>query len=524
MHRLSEARHRDLAFWGMALIAVGLPLSTILMSVGQIVLLVNWVLERDLRRRLRQFFTHPLGLVLSSVWSMHMVGVLWAPDLGAALRDVQVKLPLLVLPLVLFTSKLPEPSRLRQVFYLFVLGTVAGSLVGLANYVGLSGDVIVEKRHLSYFISHIRFGMMTVFSLFILGSLLLTEWHSWLRAERVIALMVMAWLFYFTVLLESGTAYLIMAALMALVLVRMVLRSGSRLLKVVAAALLVGSSIGAGIYVHGIYRNHTLDYPFTFEGLPQQTLNGNPYEHYPARHFKENGHRMWNLVCQQELDREWPVRSSFHIDSTDLRGERLRFTLMRYLTSKGLAKDSLGIHSLTDEDVRNIELGYTNHLYTQRWGISRRLAEVFWQLDNYRSTNNPNNSSLIQRWVYASIGWEILRENWVIGVGTEGMRHAYEAVYLQDDHGLLPGFRGIVHNQFMAVTICLGVFAGAWFMVAFLYPLLKRWRNLLYAGFMVMMGISFLSDNTLGSQAGVTLYAFFNALIIVSMSFERRYD
>lgn len=524
MKNLTEAQHRELAFWGMALIAVGLPLSTILMSVGQFVLIGNWLLERDFRRRLRQFFTHPLGIVLSSVWFMHLLGVLWAPDLGAALRDVQVKLPLLVLPLVLFTSKLPEPSRLRQVFYLFVLGTVAGSLVGLVNYLGLSADVIVEKRHLSYFISHIRFGMMVVFAMFLLGSFLLTEWESWPWAERLFALLVMTWLFYFTVLLESGTAYIILVALMALVLVRMVLRSSSLMLKVVAGVLLVGSSVGIGLYVNGIYRNHTLDYPFTFEGLPQQTVNGNPYEHYPARHFKENGHRMWNLVCQQELDREWPSRSSYHIDSNDLRGQTMRFTLMRYLTSKGLPKDSLGIHSLSDADVRNIEMGFTNHLYTQRWGVSHRLAEVFWQLDNYRSTNDPNNSSLIQRWVYARVGWEILREHWLLGVGTEGMRSAYQERYADDSHGLLPQFRLIAHNQFLATTICLGVFGGVWFVVAFLYPLVARWRNLLYVGFILMMGISFLSDNTLGSQAGVTLYAFFNALIIVSMPSPRRYD
>lgn len=522
MIRLAEAQHREVAFWGLALVALALPLSVFLMSVGQFVLLGNWLLEGDHRRRLRQFFTHPLGFVLSSVWVIHLIGMAWAPDLHAAWRDVQVKLPLLLLPLVLFTSKLPEPARLRQVLYLFVLATVAGSLVGLVNYVGLSSDIIVEKRHLSYFISHIRFGMMAVFSLFILGSFLLTEWRSWPVAERLFALLVMAWLFYFTILLESGTSYVILVVLIALVLLRMVVRSRSNILKAMAGLLLVGTSIGIGVYVYRIYQNHSLDLPFTFEGLPQETVNGNPYEHYPARHFKENGHRMWNLVCQEELDREWPKRSTFHIDSTDLRGETMRFTIMRYLTSKGLAKDSMGVHSLSEADVRNIELGFTNHLYTQRWGVSRRLAEVFWQMDNYRSTNDPNNSSLIQRWVYARIGWRILADNWLTGVGTEGMRHAYDKVYAEDDHGFLPQFQGIVHNQFMAVAICLGVFGGAWFILAFLYPLLRMRRNLLYLGFMVMITISFLSDNTLGSQAGATLYAFFNALLIVLDSYGRR--
>jgi hypothetical protein len=515
MIRLTDSQHRDIAFWGMVLIALGLPLSTILMSVGQFVLIGNWLLERDFRRRLGQFFTNPLSLVLCSVLFIHVVGVVWANDLHTALRDVQVKLPLMVLPLVLFTSKLPERQRLRQVLYLFVLATVAGSLVGLVNYLGLSAEVIVEKRHLSYFISHIRFGMMVVFSIFILGHFLLSEWGRWSLAEKGFALLTIAWLFYFAVLLESATAYLILIALISLVLLRMVLRSQSTFLKVAAALMLCTSALGGGVYVHRIYHNQTHDLPFTFEELPQVTVNGNPYEHYPARHFKENGHRMWNLVCQQELDSAWAERSAVSINAPDLRGETLRFTLMRYLTSLGLPKDSAGVHHLTETDVRNIEMGFTNHRYTQRWGVSRRLVELFWQWDNYHHTNDPNNSSLIQRWVYTQVGLQIVKENWLTGVGTEGMAQAYSDMYDRDGRGLLPQFRLIAHNQFLATAICLGVFGGLWLVVAFLFPLWRMRSNLLYLGFLVMMGISFLSDNTLGSQAGVTLYAFMNALIIV---------
>ncbi|MCF8256612.1 MAG: O-antigen ligase family protein [Flavobacteriales bacterium] len=521
MTRLSDTQHRELAFWGMALIAVGLPLSTILMSVGQFVLLGNWLLEGDLRRRLRQFSAHPLSMVLGSVFLMYLIGTLWAPDLGAAWRDVQVKLPLVVLPLVMFTSKLPGRERLRQVLYLFVLGTVAGSLVGLVNYLGLSADVIVEKRHLSYFISHIRFGMMVVFSIFILGHFLFSEWEAWPWAVRVFTLAVMVWLFYFTVLLESATAYLIVIALLSMVLLRMLVRSADHWLKLAAALMLAGSAVAGGVYVHRIYQSQTLDLPFDVNGLPLHTANGREYEHYPERHFKENGHRMWNLVCQYELDREWADRSSMDINGSDLRGQTVRFTLMRYLTSLGLPKDSLGVHSLSETDVRNVELGFTNHRFVQRWGVSRRLAEFFWQWDNYRHTNDPNNSSLIQRWVYTQVGVQIVKEHWPMGVGTEGMVTAYNGSYELDDHGLLPQFRLIAHNQFLATAICLGVFGGAWFIIAFLFPLKDRWRNMLYLGFVVTMGISFLSDNTLGSQAGATLYAFMNALLIVLDSHRR---
>jgi len=515
MGLLPDHQHRNLTFIGLALVAVGLPLSVFLMSVGQFVLIGNWLLERDHLRRLRQFVTEPLSLVLSSVWLVHLAGVLWAPDTAAALADVRVKLPLVVLPLVLFTSRMPEPFRLRQVLYLFVLATVAGSLVGLVNYLGLSGQVIVEKRHLSVFISHIRFSMMVVLSMLVLGHFLEQEWQRWGAGEKVFVLLLLAWLFYFLVLLESATGYLVFVALLGLYLLRALLRARSMAVRGSAAVLLVGALVAGLLHVNGIYQAHQLDFPFVFEELPQHTANGREYEHYPARHFKENGHRMWNMVCEPELDIAWPSRSVMHIDSSDLRGQRLRFTLMRYLTSLGLPKDSLGVMTLSANDVRNIELGFTNHRYTQRWGVSRRLAEFFWQWDNYTHTGDPNNSTLIQRIVYAQVGMDIVLQQPLTGVGTEGLVRAYAKAYAQDDRGLLPEFRLIAHNQFLATAICLGIPGLVLLLFALLFPMIKVWPSFLYLGFLTVMLLSFLSDNTLGSQAGVTLYAFFNALLIV---------
>jgi len=515
--RLSEANHRDLAFWGMALIALGLPLSTILMSVGQFVLIGNWLLEGDIKRRLRQFFTHRLSLVLSSVWFIHLVGMAWAPDLQAAWRDVQVKLPLLILPLVFFTSKLPEPARLRQVLYLFVLGTVAGSLVGMANYLGLEQGVMLDKRNLSYFTSHIRFGMMVVFSLCILAYFLFSEWRTWPWAERIFTLGVIGWLFWFTIFLESATAYAILASILALALLRLVWRSRYWAVKLSAIGVLAVAVVLGTIHVRRIYLDQTFNVPFDEESLALYTANGVPYQHETTIRYVENGHRVWNNICWMEVQEQWPKRSSIPLRGRDMRGEELHYTLLRYMSSLGLPKDSLGISKLTDEDVRNIEHGHPNHKYVHASGITRRLAQFFWEVNEFDYNRNPNSSSLIQRWVYTKVGLDILRQHWMHGVGTEGLNHAYVEMYQQDDRNLFPQYQLIAHNQFLSTAICLGLFGGIWFAIAFFYPLVAYWRNFLYLSFMVMMTLSFLSDNTLGTQSGVTLYAFMNALLIAGV-------
>jgi hypothetical protein len=85
--------------------------------------------------------------------------------------------------------------------------------------------------------------MMTVFSIFILGYFLFLEWKIWPWAERIFTLIIIIWLFYFTVFLESVTAYIIFAALLALALARLVIRSQRFWIKAVAAVLLLSVAI-----------------------------------------------------------------------------------------------------------------------------------------------------------------------------------------------------------------------------------------------------------------------------------------
>ncbi|MDP6908195.1 MAG: hypothetical protein QF371_01755, partial [Flavobacteriales bacterium] len=73
---LSDQQHRSLTFWGMALIVSGLPLSLLLVSIGQFVLAGNWILEGKYKKRLTQFFTDPLGVALTSIYLLFILGMI----------------------------------------------------------------------------------------------------------------------------------------------------------------------------------------------------------------------------------------------------------------------------------------------------------------------------------------------------------------------------------------------------------------------------------------------------------------
>jgi hypothetical protein len=515
MLKLSNAQHQSLVFWGLALIALGLPLSVFLVSIGTFVLAGNWLLEKRYATRLKQFFKDPVSVVLSAVFVIHVIGLFYTENLGQGLKELRIKLPLLLLPLFLFTSKLPGRKRIKDVLMLFVLACVISTGLGMLRYLGFTGEDIINKRWLSVFISHIRFGLMLDLSVFILIYYLATNWRSWSIFQIGLTVVLIFWLFFFIVLLEGATAYLAFGLMFGLSIVLLILRSKSAKIKLLSGIALMVVGTASMLYINQIYKNQRSEIPFDYRTLTVKTANGRYYSHQTDVPYRENGHRVWNFVCMEEIENEWPKVSQRPIDSLDQRGQAIRFTAIRYLTSKGLLKDSAGIHRLSSVDIENIEKGYTNHKYVGKWGVSRRIAQAFWELEEYQHRQNANYSSLFQRWVYTKVGLSIFKERPVFGIGTGDMLDEYRNAYEKNDHGLIPKLQGISHNQPLTIAIELGIVGFIIFLISLFYPLWLYHQDYLYVMFFTLIMVSFMTDNTLGSQSGVTLYAFFNAFLIV---------
>lgn len=519
MPKLTDNQHREIAFWGMAMIAMGLPLSVFLVSVGTFVLTGNWLLEGNFRRRLAQFFSTALSLALVSLYLLHVAGLLWTSDLAWGFKDLRVKLPLLLMPLFLFTSKLPSKKRIQDILMLFVVACLVGVLFGMARYFGLSGEELMNKRHMSVFISHIRFGLMLVIAFFILAYYLYAKWATWSPAEKILTFSVMLWLLWYIIISETFTAYAAMMAAVTATAFWLILRIRNRITRISIATTIVIGAVAGSIYFKTIAENHFHEVPLDQMKLTVRTLNGNVYAHEKDVLYTENGHRVWNLVCWEELRREWPKRSQLHLDSLDRLGQPIRYTAIRYMTSKGLPKDSFGIDMLSDQDILNIEKGLTNYRYTDKLGVSRRMDQLLWAYQQYKWQHNANNSSTMQRWVYTQVGWEIFKQNPLVGVGSGDIRQAYRAEYQNNDRGLEERFQGISHNQFLTIGIVLGTLGLIVFLLMLAYPAWLYRRDFLYLIFLVTMLVSFLTDNTLERQSGVTLFAFFNSLLIVRREF-----
>lgn len=512
---LNDSQFKNIAFWGMALIAIGLPISLFLMSLGSIVLTVNWLLQKDYKKRLTQFFKDPIGLVFSLFFFLHVIGMAWTQDFQTGFNELKVKLPLLVLPLVLFTSKLPSKAQIETVLKLFVTACVLGIIIGVVQYSQLDASELINKRQLSTFISHIRFGLMLDLAFFILAYSLISKRGVWSHVENALCVIVMALILWFMVILESVTAYIAFAAVL-LVIPLYVFKH----IKIVKYRLLILSGftfmlLSASVYVYQLSSNYFHEVPWNYKTQTNRTLNNRVYAQHKDILYRENGHRVWNYICWEELQNEWPKRSGVSFDGLDNREQPIKYTILRYMTSKGLMKDSAGVHHLTQKDVENIEAGFTNYKYTSKLGLSRRVNQILRGVERYLVVNDANNSSAVMRWIYFIVGAKIAKNNPIIGVGTGDIIVSYKSHYQENNYGLEERFQGLSHNQFLTTSVALGIIGLLSLLVLIGLPLWHYKTDFLLVVFTIIIVVSFVTDNTLTRQAGVTLYAFFASMLII---------
>jgi O-antigen ligase len=203
-------------------------------------------------------------------------------------------------------------------------------------------------------------------------------------------------------------------------------------------------------------------------------------------------------------------------DGNDAQNQKLRYTLTRYLTSKGLRKDKEGIAVLTDGDIRNIENGIANVNYTRGIGVESRLMKILFEYQNFKMTGDASGHSVMQRIEYWKTSWSIIQKNFWFGVGTGDMNVAFQQEYELQNSKLDPEWRLRSHNQYLSFWVGFGLLGLLWFLFALIYAPLKTrsFHNLTFTIFFIIFMASMLTEDTIESQAGVTFFVFFNSLFL----------
>ncbi len=502
----------SLYYFGLILMAVALPLSKFLNGLSIFFIVGAWLVGGGIKEKLHLFFSNKIALLWSSIYLMHLLGLFYTSDLNYAFNDLRIKLPLLLFPLIFSSSKPLTQGQFVNLLKIFVLAVIASTLVSMAALVGFIHHSITQARDISFLISHIRLALLICLAVFILLYFIKNEVAS--SKVKIIQTLALLWLIVFLFILESFTGIVVLVLLTFLYLSYQLFTKGSLLIKFIYATLLLFVIAGISAFLFQNYKEVTQAKPIDLSNLESHTALGNPYLHLVNDKAIENGNYVFLYLCTRELDSVWNKRSTLNIAGLDLKKQPLRVTLFRFLTSKGARKDAVGVNGLTVSEIESIERGIPNVKYQNILSINARLQQIFWELATYEQSGNPTGHSVTMRYEYLKTGMLIYKDHPAIGVGTGDVNASFLKKYAEINSPITEKWRLRAHNQYLTFALTFGTIGFLWFLFSLLFPLWidRKQLNYFYLIYLLIAAFSMLNEDTLESQAGVTFYAFFNAL------------
>jgi hypothetical protein len=495
-------------------VGVGMPSSSALTSISQAVLVANWLAEGKLKTKFLNFWNNKPGLVLCSFYIMHLIGLLYTHNFDYGLEDINKKLPLLLFPLVFCSGLVFNEKEKTLILSFFIVSVTIVTLIGTTL---LIRHQIVDIHDISPYIAPVRLAMMIILSLFMLWRYFL---EKKLTLYSLIIVLLSVWLLIFLYIMQSLTAALI------LIIIAILLFANYGLIKLKKGRFMIGLFISLFLFFTlsalVIYPMNFYRYCFpipdkiNFTTLDRTTPRGNPYSNDSLDKFTENGHYVYVNVSWIELKNSWVKRSRIPYDSNDLKGNLVKFTLIRYLASKDLRKDEDGMNRLTKDDITAIENGIPDYRFNTFSGLKYRLYEFFFEINDYNRTHSINGYSVIMRLEYWKAAIQLILNHPFMGVGTGDVRQSLEQQYVTMHSRLSPGWRLRAHNQFLEIGVGFGFTGIAWFIFSLFYPPIKSKKLFTYSYFIfwAIFMLSLFTEDTLETEAGATFYGFFNSFFL----------
>lgn len=498
------------------MLVASLPLSKFTMSIAQFLIAGGWLLDGGNADKFRRFFKSKVALVLVSLYLLHVAGLLYTTDFNYAWKDLRIKLPLLLLPLLLSTAPRITTMQFHGILLSLIGGVTISTVISWLIYKGVVVREVNDIRDISIFISHIRLALLCCLSFIAVVWLIYKNYKTLQRNYYFLLVPLLPWFVCFMILVESLTGLVILTVTSLVIINWLVFRYGGITLRAAVVVVSLAIPFYGYVYVRSVNQSFLVSERQDLPHAGLLTASGNPYMHYADREEFENGHPIWVYICEEELEQQWNSRSRLSFTGKDERNQELKVTLIRFLSSKGLRKDSAAVWSLTPAEIRSVEMGIANSDYQTPGNIRARVHQVLWELHQYRKTGDPSGHSVAQRFEFWKAATGIIRKNAVFGVGTGDIPTAFREQYRDMNTLLRPEWRLRAHNQYLSIAVTFGITGLLWFLFTLAYPFYKQSvkGDLLFISFSIISAMSMLTEDTLETQAGVTFFALFTSLFL----------
>ena len=145
--------------------------------------------------------------------------------------------------------------------------------------------------------------------------------------------------------------------------------------------------------------------------------------------------------------------------------------------------------------------------------ISWTKTRVLYTYQSLFTTELEDQESRIDRW---DVGMTLIKSNFLFGLGTGDVHDALMTAYLENNLTESYSKEYNVHNQYLSYLLYFGIIGLVVLLVniCFSFWLAIKYKNKLFLLFVLLLAISFLTENILDVQKGVVFYALFSSLFI----------
>ena len=441
------------------------------MSMGLLLGGLNFFLEGNLKEKLSRLKENKFFLIIFGFYLLHLIGILWTQNWDYGLNELRQKSSLGIISIIIFSRPLPNKQQFNLLLLGFIATLVLTSIFNFIIYTFYSDQFnLIDIRDMSRFGSHIRYGILIGFGV----AISYQSSRIYLRFKWIF-LLIAFWFSFYTYYSQvlSGIIALLIVVL-GLLFWRLYQQKKLVLLGVICA-LLIAIITAIGVYIAQPVETRSL---------------------YPD-----------NYVT---LKIEWNKRAKISFDSLDRRNQNLSLTLERYLISKKLPVSGEGVHKLSADDIAYIQKGFADIRETKS-GMGARLFGIRYQLQN---PLNPNGNSILERIEYWKNASAIIKENWLFGIGTGDINDEIQKMYVKRNSPLNEDRRLRAHNSYLTFWMTFGILGLSYFIWMQQGFFMQQWKskNLLGLFFILISAVTFLFEDTLETQMGITYFSLFYAL------------
>ena len=504
--------HRYLFLVSLICLSSGALFGSSLMSIGQIALSANWFLEGNYINKIKNLYYNKIFWLLISLYLLHVFAMVYTDNLHSGFADLGSKIPLLIVPILFFSTKPLSSTELKLVLNLFYASVILSSIYCFVVYLGYTKRTVINPRDASVFMSHIRFSLCIAFAV---CGLVYNTIYELTFIRKIVSALAVLWLLFFMYQLELMTGFVCLSVVAFAFFIYILIKRLPTKISILGMLLFI---VVITFVVVNIKQSLT-----AFDAKPNnisnkllsKTINNRTYLQDTLYGLAENGTLIGINISDYEIEKEWEKRSKIPYNGIDKKGNELRYTILHYMASKGLTKDSIGISKLFQKDISLIEEGFTNYLYVTN-NVFARWREIVWEYTKYQRGENPSGHTLTMRLEFWKTAFYLIKQKPLLGSGTGDIQDSFNKAYQETQTKLNKTWWLRCHNQYLAITVAFGIIGLALFLFYLIYPalLFRNKLHVLYWCFYLIVLTSFLSEDTLETQAGVTLFAFFQCLFL----------